>query len=51
MQVLNPNEKTIRHIPNVNSCESTTDKIREVEHIIEALGEWQGIVPKQDFNK
>ena len=39
MQVLNPNEKTILHIPNVNSRESTKDKIREVEHIIEELGE------------
>jgi hypothetical protein len=29
--------------PNVNSRESTKDKIREVEHIIEELGEWQGI--------
>ena len=28
MQVLNPNEKTILHIPNVNSRESTKDKIR-----------------------
>lgn len=42
MQVLNPKEKTILHIPNVNSRESTKDKIREVEHIIEELGEWQG---------
>ncbi|WP_239651913.1 DEAD/DEAH box helicase [Neosynechococcus sphagnicola] len=49
MQVLNPNEKTILHIPNVNSRESTKDKIREVEHIIEELGEWQGIDPKTGF--
>jgi hypothetical protein len=35
-------EKTIIHIPNVNSRESTKDKIKEVEHIIEELGEWQG---------
>lgn len=42
LEVLNPNEKTIIHIPNVNSRESTKDKIREVEHIIEELGEWQG---------
>ena len=40
--VLDPDEKTIVHIPNVNSRESTKDKIREVEHIIEELGEWQG---------
>ena len=42
LQVLDPAEKTILHIPNVNSRESTKDKIREVEHIIEMLGEWQG---------
>ena len=43
LKVLDPGEKTIIHIPNVNSRESTKDKMREVEHIIEALGEWQGI--------
>ncbi len=43
LRVLNPAEKTILHIPNVNSRESTKDKIREVEHIIEELGEWQGV--------
>lgn len=43
LNVLDPAEKTIIHIPNVNSRESTKDKVREVEHIIEALGEWQGI--------
>ncbi|MCG3186641.1 MAG: hypothetical protein IOMNBAOH_01204 [Rhodocyclaceae bacterium] len=43
LNVLAPAEKTIIHIPNVNSRESTKDKMREVEHIIEALGEWQGI--------
>ena len=42
LKVLDPNEKTIIHIPSVNSRESTKDKIREVEHIIEELGEWQG---------
>ena len=49
MQVLNPREKTILYIPNVNSRESTKDKIREVEHIIEELGEWQGADPKTGF--
>ena len=48
-QVLNPQEKTIVHIPNVNSRESTKDKIREVEHIIEELGEWQGTDPVTGF--
>ena len=49
MQVLNPKEKTILHIPNVNSRESTKDKIREVEHIIDELGEWQGTDPETGF--
>ncbi len=49
LQVLDPSEKTIVHIPNVNSRESTKDKIREVEHIIEALGEWQGSDPDTGF--
>lgn len=49
MQVLNPQEKTILHIPNVNSRESTKDKIREVEHILDGLGEWQGTDPKTGF--
>jgi superfamily II DNA or RNA helicase len=49
LKVLDPAEKTIIHIPNVNSRESTKDKIREVEHIIEELGEWQGIDPATGF--
>lgn len=49
LKVLNPHEKTIVHIPNVNSRESTKDKIREVEHIIEELGEWQGSDPATGF--
>lgn len=47
--VLDPAEKTIVHIPNVNSRESTKDKIKEVEHIIEALGDWQGTDPATGF--
>jgi hypothetical protein len=43
LEVLDPEEKTIIHIPNVNSRESTKDKIKEVEHIIHQLGEWQGV--------
>jgi len=42
LSVLNPNEKTIIHIPNVNSRESMGDKIKEVEHIIGELGTWEG---------
>jgi len=49
LKVLDPSEKTIVHIPNVNSRESTKDKIREVEHIIEELGEWQGTDPRTGF--
>jgi superfamily II DNA or RNA helicase len=42
LNVLDAAEKTIIHIPSVNSRESTKDKIKEVEHIIGALGDWQG---------
>lgn len=49
LNVLDPAEKTIIHIPNVNSRESTKDKIKEVEHIIGALGEWQGADPTTGF--
>uniref|UniRef100_UPI001AEE198D DEAD/DEAH box helicase n=2 Tax=unclassified Rhizobium TaxID=2613769 RepID=UPI001AEE198D len=49
LHVLDASEKTIIHIPNVNSRESTKDKIREVEHIIEELGEWQGTDPVTGF--
>jgi len=49
LSVLDPTEKTIVHIPNVNSRESTKDKIKEVEHIIEMLGEWQGADPATGF--
>lgn len=49
LKVLNPAEKTIIHIPSVNSRESSKDKIREVDHIIEELGEWQGADPETGF--
>ena len=49
LKVLNPSEKTIIHIPSVNSRESTKDKIKEVEHIIETLGAWQGADPTTGF--
>ncbi len=49
LNVLNPNEKTIIHIPNVNSREALGDKIKEVEHILHELGEWQGTDPKTGF--
>ena len=37
-QVLDPDKKTIIHIPNVNSRESTKDKFTEVDQIVDALG-------------
>ncbi|CAN5134836.1 hypothetical protein BH11PLA2_BH11PLA2_39800 [soil metagenome] len=49
LKVLKSDEKTILHIPNVNARESTKDKIREVEHILEELGEWQGADPATGF--
>ena len=49
MRVLDPTEKTIVHIPNVNSRESLKDKIREVEHILSGLGDWQGSDPVTGF--
>lgn len=47
--VLDSNEKTIIHIPNVNSKESTKQKIIEVEHLIDGLGDWQGADPNTGF--
>ncbi|MEQ9446748.1 MAG: DEAD/DEAH box helicase [Rhodospirillaceae bacterium] len=49
LEVLDPAEKTIIHIPSVNSRESTKDKHREVEHIIDELGDWQGTDPVTGF--
>jgi len=51
VEVLKPQEKTIVHIPSVNARESTKDKIREVEHILEELGEWQGTDPATGFQQ
>ncbi|ABQ39532.1 DEAD/DEAH box helicase [Bradyrhizobium sp. BTAi1] len=49
LKVLDPAEKTIIHIPNVNSRESMGDKIKEVEHILHELGEWEGRDPVTGF--
>lgn len=38
-EILNENLKTIIHIPSVNSAESSKEKLEEVGHIIDALGE------------
>ena len=49
LAVLDPAQKTIIHIPSVNSRESTKDKVKEVDHIIGALGDWQGADPVTGF--
>lgn len=49
LKVLDPNEKTIIHIPNVNSRESTKDKIKEVDHILQELGSFEGIDKETGF--
>ena len=50
LNVLDPTEKTILHIPNVNSRESTKDKVKEVNEILDALGEWEGEDPVTGFH-
>lgn len=50
LSVLNPHEKTIIHIPHPASREALGDKIKEVEHIIDELGDWQGIEPETGFH-
>lgn len=50
LSVLNPDEKTIIHIPRPNSRESTGNKNKEVEHILDELGTWEGIDEKTGFN-
>src|SRR5260370_41405096 len=50
MKVLDPALKTIVHIPNVNSRESTKDKHREVEEVMDALGTWKGGDPVTAFH-
>lgn len=44
LEVLDTDKKTILHIPNVNSGESTKDKHNEVDFILDAIGD----VVKQD---
>ena len=38
-EILDENQKTIIHIPSVNSAESSKEKHEEVNHIIDVLGE------------
>ena len=42
MEILDTDKKTILHIPNVNSGESTKDKHNEVDFIIDAIGDVVG---------
>lgn len=53
-KVLDPALKTIVHIPNVNARESLKDKEREVNDIMNALGEskdsWKGVDPATGFH-
>ena len=51
LEVLDKNEKTIIHIPNVNSRESTKDKCREVEDIMNEIGNWEGVDPVTGFQQ
>ena len=48
MKVLDPALKTIVHIPSVNSRESTKDKIKEANEIMDALGEGLAKTPRPD---
>ncbi|WP_432787025.1 hypothetical protein AAEX37_01098 [Oligella sp. MSHR50489EDL] len=55
-EVLDTTKKTIIHIPNVNSVESTKDKYSEVDHILDVIGTViekdmaTGIITVQDKN-
>ena len=50
MKVLDPDLKTIVHIPNVNARESTSDKIKEANDIMSGLGNWEGEDPVTGFH-
>jgi superfamily II DNA or RNA helicase len=49
-KVLDPNLKTIVHIPNVNARESLKDKQGEVNEIMNGLGEWKQVDPLTGFH-
>ena len=40
-EILDENLKTIIHIPSVNSAESSKEKLEEVSHIVECIGEME----------
>jgi superfamily II DNA or RNA helicase len=50
-RVLDPQLKTIVHIPNVNARESLKDKQREVDEILHSLGTWKGVDPVTGFHQ
>lgn len=50
-EVLDPNKKTIVHIPNVNSMESTGMKLDEVDRILDVLGTVQSQDPETGIYK
>ncbi|WP_183147084.1 DEAD/DEAH box helicase, partial [Pseudomonas amygdali] len=49
-KVLDPQLKTIVHIPNVNARESLKDKEREVNEIMSSLDDWKGVDPATGFH-
>ncbi len=49
-KVLDPALKTIVHIPNVNARESLKDKQREVDEIMNGLGDWKGVDTATGFH-
>ncbi len=51
MEALDPNKKTIIHIPSVNARESMKDKYKEVQNIVSKIGEWQGKDDITGFDK
>jgi len=51
LSVLDPNEKTILHIPNVNAREAgPLHKSAQVSHIMDAVGDYQGTDPITGFH-
>jgi superfamily II DNA or RNA helicase len=45
LEILNTDKKTILHIPNVNSGESTKDKHKEVDTILDSIGDVSKVDP------
>jgi len=48
-KVLDPNLKTIVHIPNVNAVAAMGNKYKEAEEVMGHLGEWIGVDEKTGF--